>query len=116
MSRGSKIFVGLVSLLPMILLIVLLVMFLNMFPVFFSWENTEPDAYTVFETIKPIFILGLLMTFVSLGLLVFFIIHLVGNKKMDTTERVIWILVFLIAGIVGYPLYWYMRVWRDESI
>lgn len=115
MSRGTKLFVGLVSLLPMVLLVVFLFIFLQVFPVFFSWENSDPEPYTVFETLRPIFILGFIMALVSLGLLVFFIIHLVGNKKLDSTERVIWILIFLLAGIVGYPIYWYMRVWKDES-
>jgi hypothetical protein len=34
---------------------------------------------------------------------------------MDGTERVIWILVFLFAGLVGYPIYWYMRVWKEGT-
>jgi hypothetical protein len=54
------------------------------------------------------------MGLLSLGLLIFFIIHLVRSKAMDSTERIIWVLVFLFAGIIGYPIYWYMRVWKDE--
>ena len=114
MSRGSKLFIGLASLLPIVLVIILFFMFFNLFPAMISWDNHEPDAYTVFETIRPVFIVGFIACLVSLGLLVFFIIHMIGNKKIETSERVIWILVFLFAGIVGYPIYWYMRVWHDQ--
>jgi hypothetical protein len=62
----------------------------------------------------PLFIVGFGMGILSIGLLIFFIMHLIRNKAMDSTERIIWILVFLFAGIVGYPIYWYMRVWKNE--
>ncbi len=114
MSRSSKLFIGLLSFLPIILLIIFFVMLLRMFPVFFEWEKNEPMPQEVFTVFGPLFMLGIVMGILSLGLLVFFIMHLVRNKTMDGTERVIWVLVFLFAGIVGYPIYWYMRVWKDE--
>ena len=115
MPHSSKIFIGILSFMPIILLIIFFTMFLRFFPAIFEWEHYDPAPGEVFSVFAPIFILGIIMGLVSLGLLVFFIIHLVGNKTMDSTERVIWILVFLFAGIVGYPIYWYLRVWRSEQ-
>jgi hypothetical protein len=115
MSRNSKVFVGILSFLPIILLIVFLVMFFGMFPAFFEWDKSDPTPEDVLTVFAPIFFLAITMGILSLGLLVFFIMHLVRNKSMDGTERVIWVLVFLFAGIVGYPIYWYMRVWKDDN-
>lgn len=112
MSRSSKAFIGVLSFLPIVLLIVFLVMFLRTLPGFVEWDH-DPTAQEVISVFGPVFFLGVLMGILSLGLLVFFIIHLVRNKNMDGTERVIWVLVFLFAGLVGYPIYWYMRVWKD---
>lgn len=114
MSRNSKLFIGLLSFLPVMLLIVLFIFIFNLIPTFIEWDGNDPDPYTVFDVMKPIFILGFGMALLSLGLLVFFIMHLVRNKKVESNERIIWILVFLLAGIAGYPVYWYMRIWRDE--
>lgn len=114
MSRSSKLFIGLLSFLPIILGIVFLITLLNMFPEFIYWDKNEPDAFTVFQTIRPIIILGILLAFLSICLLVFFIMHLVRNKKIESTERIIWVLVFLFAGGIGYPVYWYMRVWKED--
>jgi TM2 domain-containing membrane protein YozV len=116
MSRSSKLFIGLLSFLPIILLIVLFIMLFGMFPVFFEWDKNEPAPQEVFTVFGPLFILGVVMGLLSLGLLVFFIMHLVRNKTMDGTERVIWVLVFLFAGIVGYTIYWYMRVWNEGPL
>ena len=115
MSRSSKAFVGFLSFLPIVLLIVFFGMLLSIFPRVFEWEKNEPVPQEVITVFGPIFFLGVIMGILSLGLLVFFIMHLVRNKLMDGTERVIWILVFLFAGIVGYPIYWYMRVWKEEQ-
>jgi len=114
MSRGSKLVIGLLSFLPIVLMIVFFAMFLTIFPRMFEWSHGyDPEPQEMIGVFGPLFILGMIMGVISLGLLVFFIMHLVRNKTMDGTERVIWILVFLFAGMVGYPIYWYMRVWKD---
>jgi len=118
MSRSSKLFIGILSFLPIVLLIVMFFMILRLFPTFIEWSNKgdsyEPAPQEVFSLFGPMFIIGFGMAILSLGLLIFFIMHLIRNKMMDSTERIIWILVFLFAGIVGYPIYWYMRVWKDN--
>ena len=88
---------------------------LQKFPQFFEWDKHEPEAYTVFATMTPLIITGILTGVLSLGLLVFFIIHMINNKKLDSTERLVWILVFLFAGVIGYPVYWYMRIWTEKE-
>ena len=115
MSRSSKALIGVLSFLPIILLVVLFVMMFSLIPRVFEWENYEPAPQEVFSVFGPLFILGSGLGILSLGLLIFFIMHLLRNKTMDSTERIIWILVFLFAGIVGYPIYWYMRVWKNEQ-
>jgi hypothetical protein len=54
------------------------------------------------------------ISLLSIGLLVYFILHAAKHKKMDPTERVIWILVFVLGGIICYPIYWYMKIWKED--
>jgi uncharacterized membrane protein YfcA len=114
MTRSSKIFTGIFSFLPIILGIVIIFQVLAMFPQFFHWDEHEPDPYTVFSTMWPVIITGIFAAIVSLGALIFFIIHMLNNKKVETGERIIWILVFIFANGIGYPIYWYMRIWKEE--
>ena len=114
MSRSSKLFIGILSFLPIILLLVFLFMIFSMFPTFFQWDKYDPAPQEVFSAFAPLFFLGFGMAILSIGLLIFFILHMLRHKGMDSTERIIWILVFLFAGIVGYPIYWYMRIWKDD--
>ncbi len=116
MSRSTKLFVGILSFLPILLLLVFFFMFFRMIPEFMQWEGRDPEPYEMFDTFMPVFFIAIFMSILSLGLLIFFIMHLVRNKTMDSTERIIWILVLLFAGIIGYPIYWYMRVWKDGTV
>jgi uncharacterized membrane protein len=114
MSRSTKLILGFISFLPIILGIVIVVMIINMIPSFIEWDRFEPDPYEVFGVFGPVFMVGFFAGILSVALLIFFIMHLVRNKKMDSTERIIWVLVFLLAGGIGYPIYWYMRIWKDD--
>lgn len=115
MSRGSKIFIGFLSFTPIVFTIVIILMVLNLIPHFIEWDKYEPDFYTVFSTIAPLIITAIIACLISLGLLIFFIIHMLNHKKMEPVEKVIWILAFFLVGVVGYPVYWYMRVWNEQN-
>lgn len=116
MSRNSKIITGILSFLPLIMLFVVLIKAFSMFPEFFYWDRHEPDPYIVFSTLWPLIIISIIAAIIKLGALIFFIIHMLNNARVHTNERVIWVLVFIFTGGVGYPIYWYMRIWREDAL
>jgi len=116
MSKNSKILVGILSILPIILFFVMIPTLLNMIPQFIEWEKHEPAIEEVLSTMGPLFFLLIFMGLLSLGLLVFFIIHLVNNKTIESGEKIVWIIVFLFVSMVGYPVYCFMRIWNEKSV
>lgn len=114
MNRSSKALTGILSFLPLILTFVIIILVISMFPRFVEWDEHEPDFYTIWSTIWPIIITGIITAIVKLGALIFFIIHMLNNKKVETGERIIWVLVFIFTGGIGYPIYWYMRIWKED--
>jgi hypothetical protein len=115
MSKSSKIALGIVSFIPLILGGVIISMVFSMFPQFFKWDEYEPSAREVFTTFAPLFITAICAGVFSLGLLIYYIIHLVNQKEMDTAEKIIWFFVFFCAGAIGYPIFWFMRIWNNKS-
>src|SRR5689334_11782697 len=109
MSRGSKIFLGILSFLPILLIGCLFIAMFIQFRSAIEWGNHEPDPGEVFSTFMPMFTVGIVLGLVSFGLFIFFIIHLVQNKKIDGTEKAIWVLAIILGGIISYPIYWYMK-------
>jgi hypothetical protein len=117
MTKSKKIFLGALSLLPLVLMVVYIVLAMSMFfsmirhPLEMEEGNFPPDLF--FRGMLPAIIVGLVMAVASFGLLIYFIIHVVNNKNIDGNERLIWILVLIFAGMIGFPVYWYMRIWND---
>jgi len=39
------------------------------------------------------------------------------NRRIDRSKRVRWLVAFLLAGPVAFPIYWYFHVWHlpDED-
>lgn len=114
MSRPSKIIAGIFSFLPLIAALIVVMLVLTMIPQFAYWKQEEPDFYVVWATIWPLIITGLLAGILKLAALIYFIINMLNNKRVLGGERVIWVLVFIFTGGIGFPIYWYMRIWKEE--
>ena len=114
MSRSRKIFLGILTVLPFVFLVVYLVIFLNsFFEMIWYHRGNQEDFF--FHMIPAFIFLALLILF-KIGLLIYYIMQAVNNKRIDSTERIVWILVFIFAGLIGYPIYWYMRIWKEDEI
>ena|SRR6185436_8754829 len=114
MPRTTKIFIGILSILPILLtagfFITMFLQFAN------NLGRLEPDSEPsiMFRNFGLFFFIMAVMFLLTIGLLVYFIIHVAKNKKLDSTERAIWILVFVLGGAISYPIYWYMKIWKED--
>lgn len=113
MSKSRRLLIGILSLLPLVLVIVYTISFFGIFISAIRHQG-RPDVIPemMLDHIVWIVGIGLLMGLSSLAMKIYFIVHAVNNTAIDATERLVWILVFVFAGIIGEPVYWYMRIWR----
>jgi len=114
MARHRKILLGIVSFLPIVLLFVYMATFFRFF-ISLLRHAQEEDMLPplVMENIAWMLLVIILLAVCSLALKVYFIIHAINNTAIDSTERIVWILVFIFAGLIGFPVYWYMRIWKE---
>jgi uncharacterized membrane protein len=116
LSKSRRLLLGLLSVLPLVLTVVYIIIFFSFFIRLFNHAQDQfafPEM--MLEHIGLMIGVVLLLLFVKLGLLIYFIVHVVNNTFIDGTERMVWILVFIFAGIIGFPVYWYMRIWKDPE-
>ena len=113
MSRAGKIFLGILTCLPFVFFAIYLSLFLQFF--FEVWRYHRSDPQAVFFQMLPSFVFIALLVVAKVGLLVYYIIHAINNKRIDPTERLVWVLVFVFVGIIGFPIYWYARIWKEGS-
>lgn len=114
MSRTAKIILGIVTILPFIFFAIYLSYIFRFIQDMIIYHRSNPED--VFFQLMPAFIYIGLLVIAKIGLLIFYIVHAVNNQRLDSTERIVWILIFIFAGTIGYPIYWYLRIWKDLSI
>jgi len=117
MTQGQKVFTGILAFLPLAAFMAYMISFLGFFLNIIPEMDRNPNAEDyILPEVFNIIIFAIVLGIISLGVLVYFIILAINNKVIDSTERLVWVLIFLFAGIVGYPIYWYMRVQRNQIL
>ena len=118
MAQENKTMAGILSFLPLVAFLIYIIVFLNfIFQVMPNMDRHGPNAEElILPNIFSIVLFAIILGIVSLGVLVYFIIHAVNNKTIDSTERLVWILIFIFTGMIGYPIYWYMRIYKNQTL
>ena len=75
-------------------------------------HNPAAEADMMFGDMRDMILAFIGLTVVSLGVMIYFIIHSVNNKLIDSNEKIVWILVFVFTGMIGFPIYWYLKIWQ----
>lgn len=119
MSKSLKIILGIITLLPFVFMGGYFLWFMSFFMrMSDNLEAGDPDAVPrlMFGNMGWMFLFLGMAILISFGLMIYYIVHVVNNKKIDSNERLVWILVFIFANMIGYPVYWYMRIWKGEDV
>ncbi len=118
MTRSKKIFIGLLAFLPLIASAVFLIFFFtSFFPEIIKMDHMHDDVPPefFFSNMMGFIAWVIAMVFIQLGLMIYFIIHAMNNTRVKTEERIIWVLVFIFASSIGFPIYWGIRIWPEEK-
>lgn len=118
MTRSQKVFVGILAFLPLIASAIFAVYFFTaFFPEIMRMEHEHGDVPPefFFSNMIGFFATVIILVFVQLGLMIYFIIHALNNKRVKNEERIIWVLLFIFVSTIAYPIYWGIRIWPEEK-
>ena len=112
MSKNTKIVVGILTLLPLIgifFYIGLIISFIG------QGDGFAPDGAGLSKNIIWMVLMLGLSILLGFGLLIFYIVHAVNNKKLDSNERIMWILLFVFVSTIAFMIYWVLKIWQDKE-
>jgi TM2 domain-containing membrane protein YozV len=120
LSTTQKVVLGIFTILPLALLpyIFIQAFYTFLVDVHDLIDVDSPDSESqreFFIVIMQFMIPSMILSLVSLGLLIIYLIHAAKNNSLNTTERLVWILIFVFAGIIGFPIYWYLQIWKTPA-
>jgi hypothetical protein len=113
MKKFTKILLAIATVWPF-LYMVLFVLF-AFFSVFFMPRSGSPEGGGIPDLFLIIFPLHLLTMLLIMGLMVFYIVNIFRNDRVEKDKKVLWAVVLFMAGMFAMPVYWYLYIWREEK-
>lgn len=87
-------------------------MSMGLMPILASSGNNEPPFFMFpFFALFPIHFCTI---FVGMGLMVFYLVHVIKNTKADETVRIILGVGCFFMPFIAMPFYYYLYVWLDN--
>ncbi len=119
MNKSKKIWIGILSFLPLLFSAILLIyMFTAFLPAIFELDrhgNDDIAPALFFSRFMPFILLCIFLGILHLCLMIYFIINAINNTRVKSEERIIWVLVFIFTSSIGFPIYWGIRIWPEEK-
>jgi hypothetical protein len=115
MTKGNKIILGIVTLLPflaMVLYFGTIVLLVRDAMIYSDEDMPFPIVGDVLWLVITALAAGLL----SFGLMIYYIIHAIQNPQVITNEKIIWVILFVTVSVIAFPIYWYLRIWKRHEI
>mgnify|MGYP003449279278 FL=1 len=78
-------------------------------------KDSDPEAADILLAIFSFAFPIVLVSLLSIALLIFYIVHAVSNKKLESIEQLMWVLFFIFFGIIAFPICWLMRIWNSPN-
>jgi uncharacterized membrane protein YozB (DUF420 family) len=113
LSKGDlmKVLLGGATLLPFLYMIIFMGFMISAFGLSFSSDAPMPQI-----NLPILFAVHLIVGILSVGLIVFYIVNVFKNERVDKDKKAVWAVVLIMGGIIAMPIYWYLYFWKDEQI
>jgi len=112
LNHVQKVILGIVTFLPFVLFPIFLWQLFHTIGSAIFLDNSDREFfYPVFSFVFP----AILTAIGAFALTIFYIVHVVLNKKLEASEQILWILLFLFLGILAFPAYWILRIWNNPK-
>lgn len=118
MTKNTKIFLGVLSFIPLVTLIAYFVffvrIFLNMLQDSHSLSSVDnPESF--FLSFIPLVILLGIGSLVGLFLLVYFIYCSIKDVSATENDKLLWVLLLIFLNYLSFPIYWFIRIWKNPN-
>lgn len=114
MQSSTKILIGVLSFIPIIILIIFLFQFFSLFFNLVSISSINASLENaIMSNLRYFFIFAFIESVLTIGLTIFFIIDIFKNPRLDKDWQIIWLIIIIFISIISFPVYWYINIWRE---
>ena len=114
MSTAKKIWLGILTFLPLFLFILYFVMFFVFFlgNIGHMEDSHHRDDFPIhmFASLFWIFMIIILASLLSIGIMIYYIIHANNNKANDNTKKIMWTIILIFTSTIGSIVYYFVEI------
>lgn len=112
MKQLTRLLLGLATLWPFAYLILFfVVIFATEF--FMPGSRQQPGPPPLIALILPLHFFTML---VVLALLVFYIVNVFKNDRVEKEKKALWAIVLFMGSMIAMPIYWYLYIWNSAPV
>ena len=113
LSKPLKVLVGIGTFWPIMFIIIAVMFFVGLTIDADNWGNEPPREFFAFLFMFiPLYFITLLT---YLGLMVFYIFHIVKNMSLTESYKIMWIILLFFVSFIAMPVYWIVCVWPEPK-
>ena len=117
MKKSTKIWLGILTFLPMLFVLIYIVGFILVLVTQIPLLEREPNELpiTFITSFFGVFIFLFFAIFTHLGVMIYYIIHTSSNENNDSTKKIMWILLLVFAGGIANILYYFLEIYPKND-
>lgn len=116
MSKTKKGIIGIMSFLPLLVLIATLIYEDSILQGAFSSGDHHAATGIIYDNYNTLVILYGITAVLAIILLLIFIIHVARLKSMTSGRKILWISALALVMPVSFPLFWLLQVNKEPAI
>lgn len=115
-SKSGKIVLAILTVGQLfVMLFALIWFFTTLFPAIVHGNDEAIQNLLILSLVKFL-VFGIVMSILSFGLQIFYIIHAGTNKATSTTMKIVWICLLFFIGFIVEVVYFFMEILPDKSM
>ena len=115
-SKLGKIILGILTIAQLFIGLFIVILVISTFiPLAVNSSNPEIEQALMLSAGKFI-ILAIVLSTLSLGLLIFYIIHAGTNQHISTSMKVVWVVLLFFLGALVQVVYYFMEIVPEHSL
>ena len=110
MSTQRKVWLGIASIVPLVLMLAYMVV------LFLTFVTTDVDEDEPTWMFVAMFVLIALSVLSAWAMLAYYIVWLFRIEPADDSKKTLWIVLLLMLQGLALPIFWFLFIWREESL
>ncbi len=107
-----KYFLGILSILPLLYIVVFFALFISAFVHIASGGNPGSSFLVFFPTLIVVHFAMILLIF---GLIIYYCILVMQNEMLDENKKLLWMVLIIIGNTFALPFYWYFHIYKQGN-